>query len=215
MTDDLAVSTSPTLLYGLRDDARREEAWRIFLARYHPLIRGWCTRSGLPADDAEEICSVVLSKLVRVMKDFVYDPTRRFRSWLRKVVINEINSLRRRRRIHPGDFASGDDRVHGLLNAFPAPAADELLAAALGQSLERDLRRAHDVVVRVRERIETKTWQAYWATAIDGEEANDVAGRLGMSIPAVYMAKCRVGRMLREEGDRLLDGPVIGNGGKV
>jgi hypothetical protein len=36
------ASTSPALLRKLWNPDNDEEAWRIFLARYRPLIQGWC-----------------------------------------------------------------------------------------------------------------------------------------------------------------------------
>ena len=71
------------------------------------------------------------------------------------------------------------------------------------QNLHRELGEAEQVVARVREQVEPRTWEAYWLTAHEGLSAKEAATRLGMSVAAVYMAKSRVGRMLREEGRRL------------
>src|SRR5262245_35651922 len=205
MMNDNGVVTSPTLLQDLGDPDRRDEAWRTFLERYRPLIHGWCGRSGLNAGDAEEVSAAVLAKLVRAMRTFVYDPARRFRGWLRTVVDHEVCSLWRQRARRPGDYGSGAPGVHKELEAVRAPAAVEDLVRELDETLERDLERARQVTARVRQRVGPNTWEAFWRTAIDKEPAGDVAGRLGLTVAAVYMAKRRVGCMLREEGARLLD----------
>lgn len=58
------------------------------------------------------------------------------------------------------------------------------------------MRRALDLV---RAEFENRTWDAFWRTAIDGQPAGDVAAQLGMSLHAVYKAKSRVLRRLRQE----------------
>src|SRR5262249_56693266 len=90
MTDGNAVLTSPTLLRDLGDPAHREAAWRTFLQRYQPLIYGWSRRQGLNHDDAEEVSAAVLSELVTALPGFVYDPARRLRAWLNKLVTHEV-----------------------------------------------------------------------------------------------------------------------------
>jgi len=77
------------------------------------------------------------------------------------------------------------------------------LSATLDESLSDDLRRLHRIVERVRTQVSDDTWQAYRMTAIDGRPAADVARDLGKSVAAVYMAKSRVGKLLREEGRRV------------
>src|SRR4051794_39971703 len=66
-----------------------EDAWRAFVVRYRPRILRWCRR--LQADDAEEIASRVLHKLVVGLARGVYrrHDTGTFRGWLRRVVGNE------------------------------------------------------------------------------------------------------------------------------
>lgn len=49
------------------------------------------------------------------------------------------------------------------------------------------------------------TWRAFWRVAVDGCSPADVADELDMSVNAVYIAKSRVLRRLREELGDLLD----------
>jgi DNA-directed RNA polymerase specialized sigma24 family protein len=75
-----------------------EEARRAFVVRYRPRILRWCRR--LQADDAEEVASRVLHKLVVGLARGVYrrhDPDT-FRGWLRRVVGNEVVEFARRQR---------------------------------------------------------------------------------------------------------------------
>jgi RNA polymerase sigma-70 factor (ECF subfamily) len=198
--------TSPTLL-GALWDPNNEAAWRTFLQRYQPLIDNWCRRRGLQDQDAEDVTATVLSRLVKEMRRFVYDPQHRFRGWLKTVVHREVCNFLRRKARRPGDWASGDPRVYEVMEALEAPAAAEELAGQLSAELEEHAQRA---VTLVRGRVEPHTWQAFWLTAIEQMPPGDVARRLGMTYSAVCMAKRRVGLMLREEGAASLQ---VGAGG--
>ena len=57
----------------------------------------------------------------------------------------------------------------------------------------------------VRADFEERTWQAFWRCTIEGHPAAEVAADLGMRVDAVYQAKARVLRRLRQELGDLLD----------
>jgi RNA polymerase sigma-70 factor (ECF subfamily) len=198
------VLTSSTLLAALADPNHRDEAWRTFLDRYRPQIDGWCRRCGLNAADADDVAGAVLAKLVQVMRTFVYDRGQRFRAWLRTVVEHEACDVWRRRARHRVELACGDPRIQHELEQVGMPGAVDELVRELDTTLDRDLRRAREVADQVRSRVEDKTWQAFWRTAIEKDRPSDVAAQLGLSVAAVYMAKFRVGKMLREKGARML-----------
>src|SRR5262249_44929874 len=143
-------------------------------------------------------------KLVTALRDFVYDPSRRFRSWLKTVVENEVRSLYRQRTRRPGDRGSGHPLVHRRLAELQTPDVLAELVEQLDDTLARDLRDAEEATRRVRARVEPNTWQAFWLTAVGKESGRDAADRLGLTVAAVHMAKRRVSQMLRAEGERLL-----------
>jgi RNA polymerase sigma factor (sigma-70 family) len=194
------LETSPTLLRGLGEPSLREQAWRIFLERYRPLILCWCQRAQLTHDDTEEISSIILARLVTTMPTFVYDPARRFRAWLQTVVMNEVRTLWRERQRRPYNQGTGHPDLRDQLEEVESPACMDELEKELVQTLGRDLEKADQVAARVRARVVEHTWQAYWQTVIEGEKARTVAERLGIKVTSVYQAKTRIGKMLREEG---------------
>jgi RNA polymerase sigma-70 factor (ECF subfamily) len=196
-------STSPSLLRQLRDPAHREQAWQAFLDRYGPLIYGWCRRAGLQHADAEEVSSRVRSRLVEAMRTFTYDPARRFRGWLKTVVDNTVRSFWRELTHNPGARGSGASAVQETLEQIEAAGAVDELILRLDDRLEDDLEVAYQIMARVRERVKPRTWQAFWDTTMGQEPAMQVATRLGMTVAAVYVAKNRVGNMLRDEVAKL------------
>ena len=44
----------------------------------------------------------------------------------------------------------------------------------------------------------TRTWQAFWRTAVDGQPGKQVAADLGLTVAAVYHARSRVLARLKE-----------------
>jgi RNA polymerase sigma-70 factor (ECF subfamily) len=108
-----------------------------------------------------------------------------FRAWLRQVARNlVINWLKSRQR----SVLSGGSELHALLDQVPAGGEPETV------DFDRELQRA--VFQRAAERVKTEvqqgTWQAFWETSVSGLSAGEVAAKLGMSVGAVWVAKCRV-----------------------
>ncbi len=196
-------STHPSILLGLSDPSRREAAWRDFLDRYQPLMSAWCLRCGLDDADAQDITATVLSRLVSLISSFKYDPSRRFRGWLRRVVINEVKTLWRRRRRRPWDRGVGGPDSCGSLPGREAASLEDL-AQTLDDTLARDLDLASQALDRARARVEPRTWQAFWLTELEGQAPVAVAEKLGMRVAALYVAKSRVLKILREEGEELM-----------
>jgi RNA polymerase sigma-70 factor (ECF subfamily) len=192
-------ATSSTLLRQLWNPANNEDAWRIFLQRYQPLIYQWSRRAGLGPADAEEVSARVLGQLASALRTFVYDPGKRFRSWLRTVVENAVRSFWRELQRRPGIRGSGDSAVQDILAQTETRADVDELVQELDDSFAREQRRGRQIADRVRERVEPHTWQAFWRTAILEQSATEVAAQLRMTTAAVYVAKNRVGKMLRKE----------------
>ena len=56
---------------------------------------------------------------------------------------------------------------------------------------------------QVRQRVEPSTWEAFRLTAQEGLSGAETAERLGLQVAAVFKAKSRVQKMLREEAAKL------------
>jgi RNA polymerase sigma factor (sigma-70 family) len=191
--------TSITLLGRLALFPLDQAAWEDFVKRYGPSVLNWCRRWGAQEADALDVTQVVLSKLAVRMRQFAYDPSRSFRSWLRAVARNAWrDSLDARR----PDAASGEtemvERLHGI------QARDDLMRRLEEQF---DLELLEEAGRRVRGRVQPQTWHAYELTAVECLSGAEAATRLGMSVAAVFTAKASVLRMLREETRDLEGGP--------
>ena len=187
-------ATRLSLLHRLRQADTDQAAWAGFVARYGPAIHAWCRQWGLQETDAQDATQDVLVRLARGMRTFQYDPKAgSFRGWLRTVSRRAwIDFLDDRRRAGAG--VGGAD---GLAEVAAADGLEEAL----------DLEHQREVFDRaseaVRARVAPHTWEAFRLTAADGRPGADAAAELGMTVAAVFKAKSKVVRMLRDEVRKL------------
>ncbi len=58
---------------------------------------------------------------------------------------------------------------------------------------------------QIRAEFAETTWQACWRVVVEGQAPPDVARALSLTVNAVYIAKSRVLRRLRDEIEGLID----------
>jgi RNA polymerase sigma-70 factor (ECF subfamily) len=183
--------TSSTLLGGLRDRSDAE-SWESFVERYRPLIVRFASGLGFPPDDAEDLAQTALLAFSKAYLAGRYDPARgRLRSWLFGIVHNQVRDANRRRPREEQPESTAEER-----SLFAALATPESLADAW----EREWRDAvlEEGLRVVRSEVEDSTWRAFESFARGGASADAVAAELGLTPNAVYGAKRRVLRRLRE-----------------
>lgn len=169
-------------------DAR---SWAQFVEIYAPLVFQFARRRGLQDADAADVTQEVLSGVSRAMSRGKYAAGQgTFRGWLFTIARNEVHSLlaSRQRREQPGGGTAA--QLH--LAAMPAPEE----AADWESDYERQL--LAWAAQQVRAEVQPQTWRAFERTAIDRASGEAVAAELGITIAAVYLAKSRVMKRLRE-----------------
>jgi RNA polymerase sigma-70 factor (ECF subfamily) len=199
-------TTSPTLLDRVRD-ARDHPAWREFFGRYDPLLHQWCRYYRLDDESADELCQRTWQRLWPRMRTFQYDPSLRFRSWLRRFFHSRaMDLLNERNATTLVPLESLPDAESCLLGSILHDASIEddepgdedrsrrLLLLAEGEKVQE----------QVKARVDPATWQAFWMTKVEGRPFAEAAGLLGKSYAAVYYGSLRVLHMLRREGERRL-----------
>lgn len=186
MADD-ADLTRPSLLLRIRDP-HDADSWRSFVDLYSPLILRYARKRGLQEADAADVAQDVLSQVSRSMRDFQYQPERgRFRDWLGTVVRHRVHRFFRRESSRPHGVA-GD-----WINDLPAAEHDSEWSSAFNAHiLEAALESA-------RPHFEDATWEAFRLAWLEQQPAATAAANLGMPVAALYLAKSRVLKRLREE----------------
>jgi RNA polymerase sigma-70 factor (ECF subfamily) len=189
-----STRTDTRLLSAVRDP-ENHEAWERFIARYGPMIRGWC-RHWFPCEADDKACDVLYELLFRMMT-FEYQRSRgKFRGWLKTLTHNLMAKVKR------DGWPQVNNEDDGPLNLLEA---EDDLAARL--SRQYDLELLEEAKDRVRDRVEPHTWAAYLATAEERQKPAEVARALGMKVGTVFQAKHSVIEMLKQEIEKLL-GPA-------
>ena len=186
-------TTSGSLLEQLRRP-NEEAAWTRFVKLYTPLIYTWGRRMGVRRQEAVDLVQDVLTVLVQKLPSFSYDRGKSFRAWLRTVTRNKLREQWRRR---PGSMVNASDSF-----------LDDLARNSDRDTFEEKEYRRHLVrraLQLMQVDFEPTTWKACWEHIVSGRSAAEVGRELGISEGAVYVAKYRVLRRLRENLTGLLD----------
>jgi RNA polymerase sigma factor (sigma-70 family) len=196
MNDASDPRTRVSLLDRICHHPEDQAAWNEFVDRYSPQICAWCRRWQLQEADAQDVTQMVLLRLATKMRRFVYDPTRSFRAWLKTLTQHAWS-----------DFVAAQQRA-GL------GTGDSQMLQTLGtlearQDLEASLQEAFDLelmelaMVRVRQRVEPRTWEAFCLTALEGLSGAEAAARLGTQVNNVFKAKSKIKKLLQTEIQQL------------
>lgn len=190
------MHTTPVSLLLRLKEPKAEMAWQRFVELYTPLLFFWARKAGLRAPDDADLVQDVFAVLVRKLPEFDYDAGRSFRGWLRTVVLNQWRDRQRRKVAAHALGTMADVDVAEL----PDPRVDEEFWEH--EHRQQLVSRAMTVM---KAEFEESTWRACWECVVRGREVAEVAAELGLSRNAVYVAKCRVLRRLRQELQGLLD----------
>ncbi len=183
--------TRASLLMRLRDRADRA-AWQEFANIYTPVVYRLALRKGLQHADAEDLSQQVLAAIAKAIDRWETDALRaKFRTWLHRIAQNQIiNALTRA----APDRATGDSDVMANLRAKTADSADSEL---IQLELRREVFRW--AAERIRCEFRPVTWDAFWLTAVENLSVEQTAQRLELSCGAIYAARSRIMRRLKEQ----------------
>ena len=185
-------TTPVSLLQRLRLSPERD-AWEKFVDLYTPLLVAWTRRLRLPEHEASDIIQDIFTVLVEKLPTFQYDAEKSFRAWLKTILLNRWRNRLRDR------SAVTVQRDQALLETVAGDDFREL------DDQEYRAYLVHRALRLMRAEFQPATWQACWAFVMHDRPAAEVAAELGITINAVYLAKSRVLRRLREELAGLLD----------
>lgn len=179
------------------------QAWQEFADIYVPAIHGLALRKGLQPADAEDVTQEVLFGVARAIERFEPDHSRaKFRTWLSRIARNMIADFCANRTKRPTQQALTDSWLQTACSSAPDTYTQH------DQEFDTEYRNAifHVAAKKIQSRVSPATWNAFEQTHVLGKAAEAVAQELGLSIGALYVARCRVLKMLRAEVEELQSG---------
>lgn len=185
-------SISLTLLNRIR--VRQPDAWERLIGLFGPVVYGWCRQAGVARDDASDLVQEVFAAVAFHIDGFHRDqPGDSFSAWLSTITRNIIRDHFRARRGRP--TAQGGTDAQKRFQQVPE--LSESVQASDSQNASRQILPIGLELVRAE--FDSHTWEAFHRAVIQRQPPARIALELGMNIQAVYQAKSRVLRRLRQE----------------
>lgn len=171
------------------------QAWQEFADIYAPMLYSLALSKGLQPADAEDVTQDILFGVARAIEKFEPDPQRaRFRTWLSRIARNLIADFFAGRAKRPVSQILSDSWLQEVCSNLPQPTHEtENFENQFYTSIFQLAAR------RIRHRVATASWLAFQRTVVELEPVAEVAADLGISVGNLYVARCRVLKMLREE----------------
>ena len=161
-------------------------AWEEFVEIYQPLISSLAVRRGLQKADSDDVVQEVLSRVAKHIDSWHSQSDRTsFRAWLATITRNQTIQFFRQRDRRP---ATG---VDSQINRKPSELQEHDF------DLEQDRQLFAWAARRVQSRFESKTWKAFWLTAVQEMTVLETARQLEMSVGQVYVSRSRVMNALK------------------
>ena len=176
-------------------DQRR---WQEFFDTYWKLIYSAALQSGLTDTEAQEVVQETVITVAKNIDKLKYDPAiGSFKGWLLQITRWRIADQFRKR--EPGNAKrprSTDDRLTATIERVPDSQIVDLYEV-WESSWKENLFEA--AVARVKKKIEPKQFQIFDCYVRKEWPAQKVAERLGVNVGQVYLARHRVGALLKKE----------------
>ncbi len=209
-----SIQTHQSLIERLKD-LGDNISWAEFYRTYSELIYGVARRAGLSEFESEEVVQATIISVAKKMPGFTYDPAKdSFKGWLLTVTRWRMHDQFQKR---PG-FGNQDQR------AAPAPSDEQGTRTA---TIERipdpaggDLETIWDeewkkniletALARLKRQVPPQRYEIYHLHVVLRQSVSEVAKALGVTSAQVYLAKHRVGSLLKKEIRKLSLGAIGG-----
>ena len=211
MNDSDSIPTRQSLLARLKD-VGDQESWRDFFDTYWRLIHATALKAGLTETEAQEVVQEVMIAAAKKMPEFTYDPGKdSLKGWLLAVTRWKVaDQFRKREKVgqpsrlarsgETPDLPSDDTARTATVERVPDPRGAEIDAIWDGEWRSNLLRAALD---RLKARVNPAHYEIYHLHVVQALSPRETARTLGVSTSAVYLAKHRVGRLVKAELRRL------------
>ena len=181
------------------------KTWEEFYQTSWRLIYSVAIKSGLRPDEAFDVVQETILSIAKQSKENRYNPDAgSFKSWLLNMTRWRIGDQFRKRRkdtaMAQPEFEDDSGRGEAIVERMEDPKGEHL-QRVWDAEWARNLTQA--ALDRVKRKVSVKQYQIFDCYVVKGWETQRVAHELGVSVTQVYLAKHRVGAVLRKELEEL------------
>lgn len=181
------------------DNWEDQRTWDEFYQTYWRLIYAVAIKAGLRSDEAFDCVQETILSIAKQSKKQLYDPEQgSFKTWLMNMTRWRINDQFRKRKkdtaMLEGEWA--DDRKTAVIDRVEDPNGDVLERL---WDVEWKQGIADAALSRVKAQVSPKQYQIFDYYVIRQWDADKVQKKLNVSMAQVYLAKHRVGAVLKKE----------------
>ena len=185
------------------DNWEDQKTWDEFYKTYWRLIYSVATKAGLRSEEAFDVVQETILSIAKQSKQKRYNPDAgSFKSWLMNMTRWRIaDQFRKRAKDTASPYVvEEDDRRTSPLDRVADPAPDPL-DNLWNEEWQRNL--AETALTKVKSRVSPKQFQIFDCYVIKGWSVKRVMSDLGVSMAQVYLAKHRVGNLIKREVEGL------------
>ncbi len=193
------LPTRHSLLTRLKD-WEDQDGWQDFFNTYSRLIYSTGLKAGLTNQEAQELVQETVISVAKKMEDFRYDPSKgSFKGWLLQLTRWRIKDQFRKRK--PDQYRPQEDtRRTDVLDRLASDEPDALDQIWETEWTENVFQAAVACLKRL---VSPLQFQIYDLYVLKERSVDEVTRSLGVSSTQVYLAKHRVGGVLKKEMERL------------
>jgi RNA polymerase sigma factor (sigma-70 family) len=196
-SSDLSLQTRHSLLSRLKLGGEQSE-WREFFDRYWRLIYGFARKTGMKDEDAQDIVQEVMLSITKSLPDYRRQQGGSFKGWLMTIV-------RRRIADHWRSRLPKEQCTVPLAEQPSALGADDAALERIWQE-EWEGRLFETAAQRVQQRVGARNYLIFDMLVRQNTPLRDVCRSLGVNAAQVYLAKHRVGKLMKQEVAQLGEG---------
>lgn len=176
-----------------------QRTWDEFYQTYWRLIYAVAIKAGLRQDEAFDCVQETILSIAKQSKKNLYDPKQgSFKTWLMNMTRWRINDQFRKRKkdtaMLGGEWDS--DRKTAVIDRIEDPDGD-ILSRLWNVEWKKNI--ADAALARVKAQVSPKQYQIFDCYVVKQWEAKQVQKKLNVSMAQVYLAKHRVGAVLKKE----------------
>lgn len=203
MQPEKVLPTRQSLLSRLRS-WDNQDSWREFFDSYWQLIYQVARKAGFNDAEAQDVVQETLLSVAQQMPGFKYDRTAgRFKGWLLQIARRRIADQFRKRYRTATNL--GGEAIEGRTSVDDLEALADGSATPLDEiwDVEWKAHMAEVAVERVKKRVKATQFQMFDLSVLKGWPIGKVSEALGVSKTQVYLARQRVGALVKKEAKRL------------